>query len=188
MSLDKSSDPTVKSKMNRIQPITDIDPLSGNTEFRFVKADEYIMGVMEQTQINLRKCNAFKHTNKVNSVTFSLDGKYAASGSDDKTIKVWNLRENKNEFTLKSYGANPLNDQESTLSCVMSIAFSPNGKILIGGLKDGNIVVWNFIDDFKVRLNGHSDSVNTVAFSPDGNTFASGSSDGNIKLWNLKGC
>ena len=119
-----------------------------------------------------------------------MDGRYIASGSDDKSIKVWNLKEKKNEFTLNNLKSNLLSstvdDSESKLSSVKSIAFSPNGKILAGGLQDGNIVLWSFTDDIKVQLNGHSDSVNAVVFSADGKLFASGSSDHSIKLWSLK--
>ena len=102
MSFDKSIDSTQKSKASRVHSEKDIGPLSFNDELQFKSADEYIMDVMEQTQINLRRSITLKHADKVNCVAFSLDGKYAASGSDDKTIKVWNLKEMKNEFTLNS--------------------------------------------------------------------------------------
>ena len=43
------------------------------------------------------------HTSSVNSVAISQDGKYLISGSDDTTIKVWNLEERREEFTLTGH-------------------------------------------------------------------------------------
>jgi WD40 repeat protein len=38
------------------------------------------------------------HTKKVNSVTFSPNGKYIVSGSDDKTIRVWDITKKGESF------------------------------------------------------------------------------------------
>ena len=65
-------------------------------------SDDFVLGMMEQTQINMKRKNiSFEHEDSVNSVVFSVDGIYAASGSDDKSIKVWNLIDHKEQFTLK---------------------------------------------------------------------------------------
>jgi len=77
------------------------------------------------------------HSGSVNSVAFSPDGKTLASGSDDKTIKLWNLSTDKVISTLTGHSGS-----------VTSVAFSPDGKILASGSADNTINLWNLdLDD-----------------------------------------
>jgi len=111
----------------------------------------------------------------VQSVTFSPDGKTLASGSHDKTIKLWRVADGKVIRTLK--------EQDYI---VKSVAFSPDGKILVSGSEDKTIKIWRVATGEVIRtLAGHEKSVNTVAFNPDGKILASGSHDKTIKLWRV---
>ncbi|AFY41738.1 serine/threonine-protein kinase [Nostoc sp. PCC 7107] len=115
------------------------------------------------------------HASDVNSVAFAPNGQILASGSDDKTIKLWNLGTGTELQTLKGH-----------LKWIWAIAFHPDGKILASGSADKTIKLWNLATTEEIRtLTGHTDGVATVAFSPDGQTLASGSLDKTIKLWNL---
>ncbi|HLO15335.1 MAG TPA: hypothetical protein VK206_10930 [Anaerolineales bacterium] len=71
---------------------------------------------------------------------------------------------------------------------VISVAFSPDGKILASGGQDHNIIFWNPITRQPIGkpLEGHQASVLSLAFSPDGSILASGSDDDTIILWNVK--
>ncbi|MEH2073969.1 MAG: hypothetical protein V7K57_06185 [Nostoc sp.] len=116
------------------------------------------------------------HSNSVNSVTFSPDGKTLASGSSDKTIKLWDVGTGREIYTLQGHS-----------SCVNSIAFSPDGKILASGSDDKTIKLWNVTTKAQIRtIEAHSDSVRSVTFSPDSKILASGSSDKTIKLWDMR--
>ncbi|MEH2181504.1 serine/threonine-protein kinase [Nostoc sp.] len=116
------------------------------------------------------------HSSKVYSVAISPDGKTLASGSSDKTIKLWNLATGEQIRTLTGHSYS-----------VNSLAISPDGKTLASGSYDYPIKLWNLVTGEQIRtLTGHSDSVGSVAISPDGNILASGSFDKTIKLWNLE--
>ena len=115
------------------------------------------------------------HTNLVFSVAFSPDGKYALSGSDDKTIKLWDISTGKEIRTFKGH-----------TSTVRSVAFSPDGKYFLSGSWDKTIKLWDVSTGREIRtFIGHTEAVNSVAFSPDGRYVLSGGGDGILKLWDV---
>ncbi|GCA83027.1 protein TolB [Microcystis aeruginosa NIES-2522] len=114
------------------------------------------------------------HHGNVISVNFSPDGKTLVSGSDDNTIKLWNVETGQEIRTLKGHHGN-----------VTSVNFSPDGKTLVSGSWDRTIKLWNVETGQEIRtLKGHDSDVESFNFSPDGKTLVSGSWDGTIKLWN----
>jgi WD40 repeat protein len=115
------------------------------------------------------------HTYGVNSVAFSPDGRLLASGSDDKTIKLWEVASGREVRTLTGH-----------THYVNSVAFSPDGRLLASGSTDSTIKLWDVASGSLVRtLSGHNGRVLSVAFSPDGRLLASGSDDKTIKLWEV---
>jgi WD40 repeat protein len=115
------------------------------------------------------------HTDDVTSVCFSPDGKHLATGSKDKSIRIWDVASGKCIDTLNGHS-----------SGVLSVCFSPDGKFLASGGRDGFIKIWDIEGAQCVKsLNRQSSFVSSVCFSPDGKQLASCGAK-SIKLWDIE--
>jgi len=117
------------------------------------------------------------HSQGINSVAFSPDGKTVVSGSHDKTIKLWDVASGRELRTFSGHK-----------DYVWSVAFSPDGKRLVSGSMEGAIKLWDIASGQEIlTLSGHAGGfqggVRSVAFSPNGRQILSGSGDQKVKLW-----
>jgi WD40 repeat protein len=113
------------------------------------------------------------HTDTVQGIAFSPDGKRIASGSHDKTVKVWDAETGQAILTFREH-------EEG----IRSVAFSPDGKRIASGGDDTTVKVWDATTGRVIlTLKGHSSSVTSVSFSPDGTRIVSGSTDKTAKVW-----
>ena len=109
------------------------------------------------------------------SVSFSPDGKYLASGSEDGKVRLWDLHGKLvQEFA----------DHQDK---IWSVSFSPNGNYLATGSWDGKVCLWGLQGNLVQEFIGHQGKVWSVSFSSDGKYLASGSEDGKVRLWDLQG-
>jgi WD40 repeat protein len=115
------------------------------------------------------------HSSSVKSVAFSPDGRYALSGSDDKTIKLWDVATGRQIRTFTGH-----------TRWVSSVAFSPDGRYALSGSGDTTLKLWDVATGREIRtFTGHTDDVFSVAFSPDGGYALSGNMSGALKLWDV---
>lgn len=131
--------------------------------------------IVDKQEISLAN-SLSKHLNSVWSVAISPDGQALASGSLDKTIKLWNLGDGELLRTFSGHS-----------DAVRTVTIDSSGQILASGSVDRTVKIWNLQTGELLRtLSGHSDPVWSVAISPDGQTLVSGSYDSTIKIWNLQ--
>ena len=132
------------------------------------------------------------HESRVNSVAFSPDGKTLASGSDDYTIKLWDVASGSVLSTI-SNDVTIIAVRPSDIAVpVTNVAFSPDSKTLVSGSQTEPGMLYNTISMFDVvsgqklgSLGGYTGAVFSVAFSPDGEFIVSNSGDGVFRLWGV---
>ncbi|MCP4345291.1 MAG: PQQ-binding-like beta-propeller repeat protein, partial [Desulfobacterales bacterium] len=116
------------------------------------------------------------HSFSVSSVSFSPDGTRIASGSDDNTVRLWDVETGKELSVFKGHS-----------SLVSSVSFSPDGTFITSGSADNTVRLWDVETGKELSaFEGHSSSVSSVSFSPDGRRIASGSHDKTVRLWDVE--
>jgi WD40 repeat protein len=115
------------------------------------------------------------HTAAVRSAAFSPDGKYFISGSDDMTLRLWEVSTGREIREIKGHSG-----------LISSVDFSPDGKYVVSGSRDTTIRLWEVNTGKEIRrFNGHDAAVNSVAFSLSGKIVISGGDDKTVRLWQV---
>jgi WD40 repeat protein/tRNA A-37 threonylcarbamoyl transferase component Bud32 len=115
------------------------------------------------------------HDSFVWSVALSADGQTLASGSEDKTIKIWQASTGKLLHTLKSHTEN-----------VRAVTLSADGQTLVSGSGDNTIKIWQSRTGELLKTLRDSQPIWSVTLSRDGQTLISGGQDNTIKIWNVR--
>ncbi|MEG4248632.1 serine/threonine-protein kinase [Microcoleus sp. Pol10D4] len=117
------------------------------------------------------------HSASVRCMAISPDGQLLVSGGDDRIVKVWNINEGEEIYTLIGHSAS-----------VISVAISPDGETLASASTNQTIRLWNLKTGQEIKaLLGHSKPITCVAFHPKKNSVLfSGSLDTTVSVWNLE--
>ena len=115
------------------------------------------------------------HEMEVNSVAYSPDGRFIASGSNDGTVRVWDVRSGEDALSPLHSGDGP----------IWSLAFSLSGRRVAAGTESGIVCMWALHGSHATlqRLLGHKSKICSVAFSPNGVCFASASVNEPVRIW-----
>ncbi|WP_461251973.1 WD40 repeat domain-containing protein, partial [Treponema sp. R8-4-B8] len=97
------------------------------------------------------------HNGYIHSAIFSPDGKRVISGSDDKTIKLWDAESGKEIRTISGH-----------TDVVNSVTWNPDGRQIISSAKDKTTRIWDVETGKQIRSITTKDNVNRVKMSPDG--------------------
>jgi WD40 repeat protein len=191
----------------KLQTLSDVDTkIHQNVQLTLQKA---VYGIQEYNQL-------LGHTSIIHAVEFSPKGDLIASGSQDKTIKLWKpdgtllktlighqdgvlnvafsprqplLASASNDKTIKLWNTDGtyLRTLTGHREAVMAVSFSPTEDKLISSSFDQTIKLWTTEGKLLKTIAAHPDKIKTVVFSPDGQRFASGSADHTVKIWNADG-
>ena len=115
----------------------------------------------------------------ITAAALSADSKYAAIGTEDGNVLVWDWQS----------GRNPLQVTEHSGLKVRALSFSPDGKYLAAGGGDPAVWVWESqTGQLLEQLQGHTDDVAAVAFGSDNRTLLTASYDGSTRVFECQLC
>ena len=121
-------------------------------------------------------CTLSGHTNFVRCLCSTSDGKFLISGSLDKTIRIWNWRQQ------VPYGS----ELEGHQDWVRCVCITHDDTRIVSGSNDETIRVWDIFNGFNIMtITGHKAVIRTVCMSGDGTQIISGGQDRKIWLWDL---
>src|SRR5262249_5709362 len=117
------------------------------------------------------------HTGPVQCLAFHPRSRLLASGSWDKTIRLWDLAKGERVDTRVGHADH-----------VRSLAFDARGGQLASGSLDRTVKLWQIAKGRAKELHtwkGHTKAVKSVAFESKGGTLLSGSDDGTVRIWGV---
>jgi WD40 repeat protein len=148
---------------------------SGNFDLRSVMLNEIVLcevatGRTVATLVSGRE--------PFTSIAFSADGKFLAGGAfaQQNGLRLWDMTTRSAVGPLDGYAAE-----------VHAVAFSPDGRHIAAGCRDGIVRVWDSATRSQVLIwDNRSGPIYTVAWSPEGTRIAAGSdAQAGITLWNV---
>jgi WD40 repeat protein len=116
------------------------------------------------------------HTDLVQAVAVTPDGRRAVSASSDRTLRLWDLESGQTLRALDGHSGS-----------VQAVAVTSDGRRAVSGSDDGTLRMWDLESGQTLRtLQGHTGPVQAVAVTLDGRRAVSASSDRELRIWDLE--
>jgi WD40 repeat protein/energy-coupling factor transporter ATP-binding protein EcfA2 len=126
---------------------------------------------------NLNESDPTKsHQQQVNGIDMSRDNQYIATGSYDKTVRLWNFETGQLIKVLSGHS--------KAVNCVK---FAPDSQTLLTASADQTAKLWDLEGKILVDIKGHADNVYSGDFSETGDYLVTASQDKTAKIWDKKG-
>ncbi|MFM5946390.1 MAG: WD40 repeat domain-containing protein, partial [Dolichospermum sp.] len=116
------------------------------------------------------------HSYLVRAIALTPDGKTVISGSNDETIKIWDLETGEEKLTFKGHS-----------SWVTAIAVTPDGKTVISGSWDNTIKIWDLANRKEIATFTGEGRIMRCAVASDGVTIVAGEAPGRLHFLRLQG-
>ncbi len=134
-------------------------------------------------------CQMDNHLACVNSVRWSLNGKYLASAGDDKVIIIWTIS---GRYADAGFGANieqyrAVTTLRAHSGDILDLSWSPADNWLASCSVDNSIIIWNALKwpEIVTVLKGHTGLVKGITWDPIGKYLASQSDDKSLRIWRV---
>ncbi len=112
----------------------------------------------------------------VNTVSLTPDGSRAVSGSDDETLRVWDLETGTCLLVLEGHTGR-----------VLSVSVTPDSRYAVSASDDKTLRVWDLeTGTCLLVLEGHTGRVSSVSVTPDSRYAVSASDDKTLRVWDLE--
>ncbi|MDY6990290.1 MAG: TIR domain-containing protein [Thermodesulfobacteriota bacterium] len=119
------------------------------------------------------------HTDQVNGVSVTADGRMAVSGGNDRTLRVWDVETGECVKTFQGH-----------TNFVQSVSVTADGRMAVSG-GHATVRVWDIetgecIKTLKTFGEGYSGWIQSVSVTPDGRKAVSGDNDRTVRVWDIE--
>ncbi|XP_037030529.1 katanin p80 WD40 repeat-containing subunit B1 [Bradysia coprophila] len=140
-------------------------------------ADEH--GIIKRWDLNGQTGSStfFGHMKSVRTLDFHPYGEYVVSGSNDTTVRLWDVRKD-NQCIYKYRGH---------IANINSVKFSPDGSWIASAGTEGSVIIWDIRTQQRIiEFQEHASPVTCIQFHPFEFLLAAGRNDGSVDLYDLE--
>ena len=143
-------------------------------KFVILNKDQYLQDI-KSVIFNIKEKNRIVQDSPINALSIRLKDNIIATGTSDGKLNLW------------ASDGQRLTTPKSISGSIYQIVFSPNGRLLVVGMDNGNIHIFKEQDKYSKNkiVKAHTKSVTGISFNKSNTIMASSSSDGNIKIWSI---